>query len=136
MSEQTDPAGEEALPRTDEEWRRRLTPEQAKEILHRHKVEKLLVVDRDRNLKGLITVKDIQKQIKYPNACKDSLGRKIEEGLFTDALSQCLKALPGRGLAAAFDWVLKTPVDPDRVMSVTPELIGPAPPVAVSAVLP
>src|SRR5262245_12531550 len=51
------------------------TLEQAKEILHRHKVEKLLVVDREANLKGLITVKDIQKQIKYPNACKDSLGR-------------------------------------------------------------
>jgi IMP dehydrogenase len=51
------------------------TLEQAKEILHTHKVEKLLVVDRDYNLKGLITVKDIQKQIKYPNACKDSLGR-------------------------------------------------------------
>ena len=51
------------------------TLEQAKEILHRHKVEKLLVVDRDFNLKGLITVKDIQKQIKYPNACKDSLSR-------------------------------------------------------------
>ncbi len=51
------------------------TLEQAKEILHLHKVEKLLVVDRDYNLKGLITVKDIQKQIKYPNACKDSLGR-------------------------------------------------------------
>jgi IMP dehydrogenase len=51
------------------------TLEQAKEILHRHKVEKLLVVDREHNLKGLITVKDIQKQIKYPNACKDSLGR-------------------------------------------------------------
>jgi IMP dehydrogenase len=51
------------------------TLEEAKEILHKHKVEKLLVVDRDFNLKGLITVKDIQKQIKYPNACKDSLGR-------------------------------------------------------------
>jgi IMP dehydrogenase len=51
------------------------TLEQAKEILHKHKVEKLLVVDRDFNLKGLITVKDIQKQIKYPNACKDGLGR-------------------------------------------------------------
>ena len=51
------------------------TLEQAREILHRHKVEKLLVVDRDFNLKGLITVKDIQKQIKYPSACKDSLGR-------------------------------------------------------------
>jgi IMP dehydrogenase len=51
------------------------TLEQAKEILHEHKVEKLLVVDREFNLKGLITVKDIQKQIKYPNACKDALGR-------------------------------------------------------------
>jgi len=51
------------------------TLEEAKEILHRHKVEKLLVVDRDFNLKGLITVKDIQKQIRYPSACKDSLGR-------------------------------------------------------------
>jgi IMP dehydrogenase len=51
------------------------TLEQAKEILHRHKIEKLLVVDKDYNLKGLITVKDIQKQIKYPSACKDSLGR-------------------------------------------------------------
>jgi IMP dehydrogenase len=51
------------------------TLEEAKEILHRHKVEKLLVVDREFNLKGLITVKDIQKQIKYPHACKDSLGR-------------------------------------------------------------
>jgi IMP dehydrogenase len=45
------------------------TLEQAKEILHKHKVEKLLVVDREFNLMGLITVKDIQKQIKYPNAC-------------------------------------------------------------------
>jgi IMP dehydrogenase len=51
------------------------TLEQAKEILHTHKVEKLLVVDQDFNLKGLITVKDIQKQIKYPSACKDHLGR-------------------------------------------------------------
>jgi len=51
------------------------TLEQAREILHRHKVEKLLVVDGDFNLKGLITVKDIQKQIKYPSACKDTLGR-------------------------------------------------------------
>src|ERR687884_1007909 len=47
----------------------------ARAILHERKVEKLLVVDKDYRLKGLITVKDIQKQIKYPNACKDSLGR-------------------------------------------------------------
>ena len=51
------------------------TLDEAREILHRHKVEKLLVVDKDYRLKGLITVKDIQKQIKYPNACKDALGR-------------------------------------------------------------
>ena len=51
------------------------TLDEAREILHQHKVEKLLVVDRDYRLKGLITVKDIQKAIKYPNACKDALGR-------------------------------------------------------------
>src|SRR6187200_3103571 len=51
------------------------TLEQAREFLHRHKVEKLLVVDDRFMLKGLITVKDIQKMVKYPNACKDSLGR-------------------------------------------------------------
>src|SRR3954466_3226569 len=51
------------------------TLEEAREILHQHKVEKLLVVDHAFMLKGLITVKDIQKAVKYPNACKDSLGR-------------------------------------------------------------
>jgi IMP dehydrogenase len=51
------------------------TLDEAREILHRHKVEKLLVVDRDYRLKGLITVKDIQKAVKYPLACKDALGR-------------------------------------------------------------
>src|SRR5512136_272237 len=47
------------------------TLEEAQEILHRHRVEKLLVVDRDYMLKGLITVKDIQKKIQYPNSAKD-----------------------------------------------------------------
>jgi IMP dehydrogenase len=51
------------------------TLDESREILHRHKVEKLLVVDQDYRLKGLITVKDIQKQIKYPNASKDAFGR-------------------------------------------------------------
>jgi IMP dehydrogenase len=51
------------------------TLDAAREILHQHKVEKLLVVDRDFRLKGLITVKDIQKAVKYPIASKDSLGR-------------------------------------------------------------
>jgi IMP dehydrogenase len=51
------------------------TLDEAKALLHRHKIEKLLVVDRDGNLKGLITVKDIQKAIQFPSACKDELGR-------------------------------------------------------------
>jgi IMP dehydrogenase len=51
------------------------TLDEARAFLHQHKVEKLLVVDRDYRLKGLITVKDIQKAIKYPLACKDALGR-------------------------------------------------------------
>jgi IMP dehydrogenase len=51
------------------------TLEEAKAKLHEHRIEKLLVVDADGNLKGLITVKDIQKQIEFPNASKDHLGR-------------------------------------------------------------
>jgi IMP dehydrogenase len=51
------------------------TLDEAREILHRHRVEKLLVVDDNYALKGLITVKDIQKKLKYPNAAKDSQGR-------------------------------------------------------------
>lgn len=51
------------------------TLEEAKVLLQKYKIEKLLVVDKNFKLKGLITVKDIQKKIKYPNACKDSLGR-------------------------------------------------------------
>src|SRR3954462_9507036 len=51
------------------------TLDAAREILHRHKVEKLLVVDGSFRLKGLITVKDIQKAVKYPIASKDPLGR-------------------------------------------------------------
>ncbi len=51
------------------------TLDAARRILHEHKVEKLLVVDHDFRLKGLITVKDIQKAVKYPLASKDPLGR-------------------------------------------------------------
>jgi IMP dehydrogenase len=51
------------------------TLNEAKAILQRHRIEKLLVVDSNYKLKGLITVKDIQKAIKYPNAAKDDLGR-------------------------------------------------------------
>jgi len=49
--------------------------EKAKEVLHRHRIEKLPVVDRKGNLKGLITIKDIEKREKYPDSCKDKMGR-------------------------------------------------------------
>lgn len=51
------------------------TLEEAEKILHKHRIEKLLVVDDEYYLKGLITVKDIQKKLKYPNAAKDEQGR-------------------------------------------------------------
>ena len=53
------------------------TLEEAKEILRRHKIEKLPIVDADFRLKGLITIKDIEKVVKYPNSAKDSHGRLL-----------------------------------------------------------
>jgi len=53
------------------------TLDEARALLHKHRVEKLLVVDEDYQLKGLITVKDIQKAMKYPNSAKDDLGRLL-----------------------------------------------------------
>lgn len=52
-----------------------ITLEKCKKLLHKNRIEKLLVVDENNNLKGLITIKDIEKIRKYPNACKDQLGR-------------------------------------------------------------
>jgi len=52
-----------------------ITLEESKELLHRHKIEKLLVVDKKGRLAGMVTMKDIEKLKKYPNACKDELGR-------------------------------------------------------------
>ena len=49
--------------------------DEVKELLHRHRIEKILVVNADFDLKGLITLKDIRKSEDYPNACKDDLGR-------------------------------------------------------------
>ncbi len=51
------------------------TLDEAKVVLQKHRIEKLLVIDEDKRIKGLITVKDIQKAIKYPSAAKDDLGR-------------------------------------------------------------
>jgi IMP dehydrogenase len=53
------------------------TLEEAERLLQKHRIEKLLVVDADFNIKGLITVKDIQKKLDYPNAAKDSHGRLL-----------------------------------------------------------
>lgn len=52
-----------------------ITLEEAKEILHKHKIEKLPIVGKNKVLIGLITIKDIEKREKYPNSCKDSFGR-------------------------------------------------------------
>ncbi len=52
-----------------------ITLEGAKSLLHEHRIEKLLVVDDDYNLEGLITIKDIEKSRKYPDSCKDDMGR-------------------------------------------------------------
>ncbi|WHE06633.1 IMP dehydrogenase [Thermoanaerobacterium thermosaccharolyticum] len=53
------------------------TMDEAREILKRHKIEKLPLVDEDNNLKGLITIKDIEKAVEYPNSAKDSRGRLL-----------------------------------------------------------
>ena len=52
-----------------------ITLEDSKKLLHKHRIEKLLVVDKQKRLIGMITIKDIEKIKKYPNACKDELGR-------------------------------------------------------------
>ena len=52
-----------------------ITLEESKKLLHQHRIEKLLVVDKEDRLVGMITIKDIEKIKKYPNACKDDMGR-------------------------------------------------------------
>ena len=68
------------------------TLDEAKKILAKARVEKLPIVDKDGNLKGLITIKDIEKQIKYPNSAKDSLGRLLcgaALGITGNVLERC-----------------------------------------------
>jgi len=74
--------------------------EKAKEILHEKRIEKLLIVDKSGNLKGLITVKDIMKKIQYPNACKDERGRlRVGAALgVTKDLIERAEALVGAGV--------------------------------------
>ena len=76
------------------------TLDEAKALLHRHRIEKLLVVGGGGNLKGLITVKDIKKAQEFPNACKDELGRlRVAAGLgVTDDLADRCAALVERNV--------------------------------------
>ncbi len=80
------------------------TMEKAKELLHRHRIEKLLVVDDDDTLCGLITIKDIEKTERYPDACKDGLGRlrcAAAVGVGPDRLERA-QALVDAGVDAIF----------------------------------
>ena len=72
------------------------TLEEAERILQRHRIEKLLVVDEDFNLKGLITVKDIQKKLEFPNAAKDEQGR-LRVGAAIGATGDFLERAAGTG---------------------------------------
>jgi len=76
------------------------TLEEAKRVLHEHRIEKLPVVDKDFMLKGLITVKDIKKKMEHPNACKDESGRLrvgAAVGVSMDTY-QRVEALAGAGV--------------------------------------
>jgi len=73
------------------------TLEKAMKILQKHKIEKLLIVDKDDTLRGLITIKDIEKKIRYPHACKDKLGRlrvgaAVGVGDYSERVPELLKA--------------------------------------------
>jgi IMP dehydrogenase len=77
---------------------------QAAQILHEHRIEKLPVVDEDLTLRGLITIKDIEKIAKYPSACKDELGR-LRVGAAIGASDETLEraaALIEKGADAVF----------------------------------
>jgi IMP dehydrogenase len=73
------------------------TLDQAMKILQKYKIEKLLIVDKEFSLRGLITIKDIEKKIRYPNACKDGLGRlrvgaAVGVGDFSERVPELIKA--------------------------------------------
>ncbi len=82
------------------------TLEEAQQILRAHKIEKLPLVDENGYLKGLITIKDIEKTLKYPNAAKDSLGRLIcaaAVGATKDVLERADKLLKNGADALVLD---------------------------------
>jgi IMP dehydrogenase len=76
----------------------------AKKLLHKHRIEKLLVVDAEKHLKGLITIKDIEKSMKYPNSNKDRFGRLVTGaaiGIGADVMERAA-ALVEAGVDALF----------------------------------
>jgi IMP dehydrogenase len=78
--------------------------ESAKKLLHKHRIEKLLVVDAEKHLKGLITIKDIEKSMKYPNSNKDQFGRLVTGaaiGIGADVMERA-SALVEAGVDALF----------------------------------
>jgi len=78
--------------------------ENAKKLLHKHRIEKLLVVDAEKHLKGLITIKDIEKSMKYPNSNKDRFGRLVTGaaiGIGADVMERAA-ALAEAGVDALF----------------------------------
>ncbi|RZA05590.1 MAG: IMP dehydrogenase, partial [Proteobacteria bacterium] len=78
--------------------------ESAKKLLHKHRIEKLLVVDAEKHLKGLITIKDIEKSMKYPNSNKDQFGRLVTGaaiGIAPDVMERA-SALVEAGVDALF----------------------------------
>src|SRR5689334_19210237 len=82
------------------------TLDEAEKILQKHRIEKLLVVDQDFNLKGLITVKDIQKKLEYPNAAKDEHGRLYAGaavGATGDFLERAVEMAKAKADALAID---------------------------------
>src|SRR5438874_9899880 len=82
------------------------TLEEAEKILQKHRIEKLLVVDQDFNLKGLITVKDIQKKLEYPDAAKDEHGRLFAGaaiGATGDFLERAVEMAKAKADALAID---------------------------------
>jgi IMP dehydrogenase len=85
------------------------TLEEAEKILQKHRIEKLLVVDQDFNLKGLITVKDIQKKLEYPRASKDSQGRLLTGaavGATGDFMERALEMAKAKADVLAIDTAL------------------------------
>src|SRR4029077_8047779 len=92
------------------------TLDEAERILQKHRIEKLLVVDSDFNLKGLITVKDIQKKLEYPRAAKDDHGR-LRVGAAVGATGDVLERAVGRSKTKADALAIDTAhVHSQRVM--------------------